>query len=82
MPATREDFARAFARELARELRADPTPKTDWLTPTEAAEYLKLKPRALEHMRGQGRGPRFFKAGRLVRYRLADLDLWLKEGGR
>jgi len=28
--------------------------------------------------RSQGKGPRYFRAGKLVRYRKADLDAWIE----
>lgn len=50
-----------------------------YLTTQEAAEYLKLSPRTLEGFRNRGGGPKFYRRGRLVRYRQADLDAWLAE---
>lgn len=45
----------------------------------QAAEHLGgLKPNTLEGWRVQGIGPRYVKIGRLVRYRLADLDAYLE----
>jgi hypothetical protein len=39
----------------------------------EAAEYLGVDVRLLENWRSQGRGPRYRKFSKLVRYSLADL---------
>jgi len=44
-----------------------------------AAEFLKLSPRTLQAWRPQGRGPRFVRAGRAVRYRRRDLIAWIEE---
>lgn len=45
---------------------------------TEAAEYLNVTPHTLEVWRCTGRHKLpFVKVGRLVRYRVADLDAWL-----
>ncbi len=44
----------------------------------QAAEYIGLSPHTLENLRSTGRGPRFFKLGRVVVYELGDLDLWLE----
>lgn len=44
----------------------------------QAAEYLGgLKPNTLEGWRVSGKGVPFIKCGRLVRYRLEDLDAYL-----
>lgn len=47
---------------------------TTLLTTQEAAKILRVKESTLEQWRWQGRGPQFVKLGRLVRYRLADLE--------
>jgi len=55
---------------------------TDWLTPEEAANYLRLSKRGLEDMRARGDGPRYAKVnGRVVRYRRTDLNAWLLSNG-
>lgn len=47
------------------------------LTTPQAAAYLSVKPATLEQWRWNGRGPRFAKIGRAVRYRQVDLDDFL-----
>lgn len=53
------------------------------MTSPEAAEYLRLSVRTLEGMRVDGTGPRYYKVGpgrrAKVVYRVADLELWLKQ---
>lgn len=49
------------------------------LTTRQAAEYLNVKESTLEQQRWQGKGPRFVKLSRSVRYRLADLEAYLEE---
>jgi hypothetical protein len=72
------DLAGRIAAELDRLQRERPPVPMEWLTPTEAAQYLRLKPRALEQMRSEGRGPRNAKYGtRVVRYRRKWLDEFL-----
>ena len=44
------------------------------LTETQAAEYLGLSIATLRAWRHRGRGPRFVRFGRAVRYLRADLD--------
>jgi excisionase family DNA binding protein len=43
----------------------------------QAAEYLDHSKSCLEWWRLENRGPKYFKLGRKVRYRVADLDAWL-----
>jgi len=47
-----------------------------FLNTDQAAYYIGLSSRTLEKMRGAGRGPRFRRHGRHVRYHIADLDGW------
>ncbi len=55
---------------------ADAKKGSPFLTTDQAARYVGLSRQALEKMRRQGRGPRFRKHGRYVRYHIADLDEW------
>lgn len=43
----------------------------------QAAVYVGLTRKQLEHLRVRGGGPRFAKLGRHVRYLRSDLDAWL-----
>mgnify|MGYP001217342907 CR=1 FL=1 len=74
------DLAAQVADHVARQLRTDPPIISPWLTPSEAADYLRLDARSLETMRREGRGPKFSKVNhRIVRYHVDDLDAWLRE---
>ena len=43
-----------------------------------AAKWLgDLAPRTLANWRSQGRGPRFIRVGRLIRYDIGDLEVYL-----
>lgn len=44
-----------------------------------AADYLGFSPVTLRQWRCQGRGPKYVKAGRSIRYRVADLDLYQEQ---
>jgi len=44
-----------------------------------AAGYLSMSPATLETRRVRGGGPPFVKAGRLVLYRISDLDAWVAD---
>ncbi|WP_225769619.1 AlpA family transcriptional regulator [Inquilinus sp. Marseille-Q2685] len=61
-----DDTARA-----ARAKKGSPFLNTD-----QAAFYIGLSSRTLEKMRSFGRGPKFRRHGRHVRYHIADLDNW------
>ena len=50
---------------------------TENLTIVEAAAYIGCSPASLRAWKAQSRGPRYFRAGRLVRYRREDLDEWI-----
>lgn len=51
------------------------------MTRRQAAEYLGFAPQTLARYAWLGKGPRFKKLGRLVRYTLEDLEQWIKEEG-
>ena len=53
--------------------------KSDLVTTSEAAGYLGLKRNTLEIWRVKGNGPKFLKLGRLVKYRLQDLERFLED---
>ena len=50
-----------------------------WLTVPEAASHLKRSRQSLDLLRTTGKGPRFQKFGRQVRYRRSWLDEWGQE---
>lgn len=54
----------------------------DLMTTKEAAEYLGIKPGTLEIWRVAGRGPRFCKIGRLVRYTPSDLTDYVSRNAK
>ena len=56
------------------------TPDTLRLVDTPAAaDILQLYPRTLENWRSLGRGPRYVKCGKRVRYRVSDLLKYLED---
>lgn len=46
------------------------------------AEYLDTTPGTLAQWRFLGKGPKFIKVGRNVRYRASDVDAWLDQQTR
>jgi hypothetical protein len=48
----------------------------EWMTPKQAAGYLKLTPKALEHLRARSAGPDFHRVSGHIRYHLDDLRSW------
>lgn len=51
------------------------------LTPEEAAKRLKVQLGTLYHWKLRGKGPKWFKAGRLLRYRLVDIEAFEQQRG-
>ena len=56
-------------------LEALPPPVTE----RAAARYIGMSLAFLRQARREGHGPRHFRIGRAVRYRLADLEAWLEK---
>ena len=52
--------------------------KSPYMRPAEAAEYVRLTVSTLAQMRVEQRGPKYFKAGGRVLYRLQDLEEWVE----
>ncbi len=46
------------------------------LTVTQAAALMQMNPKTLTIWRSAGKGPKYLKCGRAVRYRMADLRAW------
>lgn len=49
-----------------------------FLTPKEAAEFLRLKPDTLYRWRWQGKGPAYSKVGQRVLYRQSALERYVR----
>lgn len=49
-----------------------------FLSPEQAAFYLGLSVRTLQEYRSAGKGPRFRRHSRHIRYHIDDLDAWSK----
>ena len=47
-------------------------------TPTAVQDYTGIPVGTLSKWRYQNRGPSFLRAGRMIRYRRADVDKWLE----
>lgn len=57
-----------------------PTNASDLLSQKQVAEaYPGFSERKLERLRMVGGGPRYIKIGRVVKYRLADVEAWLAD---
>ncbi|PFW99803.1 helix-turn-helix transcriptional regulator [Nocardia farcinica] len=50
--------------------------------PKAIAEFLGTTPQQLAQYRYLGKGPKFVKVGKRVRYRWADVEAWLDENTR
>ena len=72
-------LAHAAAVAAVRELQNHPAIPRVWVSPEGAAEYLSVSARILEDWRRAGTGPAWHRAGgRLIRYRLSDVDAWVE----
>ena len=67
----------AIAARVVEEPRMDAV--RDVMTTEQAADYLQMSRQRLEIWRHHGKGPRFVKLARMVRYRRNDLDFWLEQ---
>lgn len=71
----------ALELELAAALRAAPPPRaeapasgaSEYLTTREAAAFLGVSERHLKSLRAEGRGPKYLRVGRSVRYCRSEL---------
>jgi predicted DNA-binding transcriptional regulator AlpA len=54
----------------------------DLLTTDQAAALCKLSPRTFESLRVKGGGPIFIRLGRAIRYRLEDVEAWIRDHSR
>ena len=50
--------------------------RDDFMSSDDTAQILGLSPRTLERFRLEGRGPSYFKFGRVVRYRRSTILEW------
>lgn len=66
-------------QEFPPRLRVGPTvpPLPERLTPAAAAEYLGVSEQTLRNWRSQGRGPAYWRLGRIF-YVRTDLDRWAR----
>lgn len=48
------------------------------LNERQAAKYLGVSPGTLRLWRSENRSPRYFKAGKLIRFRKSDLNAWIE----
>lgn len=49
------------------------------ISPKQAAETFGLNEGTLANWRSQKRGPKYYKVGRLVKYRLEDVEAWVNK---
>lgn len=74
-------FAKLVAREMAEGYASGRyAPPPEYLNTAHAAAFLGLTPGGMETMRKERRGPAYIRAsGKLVRYRVADLNDWMAQ---
>ncbi len=69
-----DELQSVIQRALERDIRSP------WLTPEQAAEYLKTTIGTLKSWRATGKGPRFHGSHRFVRYHTDELDAFMRGG--
>jgi hypothetical protein len=55
---------------------------SEWMDGAALSEMLGIPPGTLANWRYQGTGPRFYRVGRHVRYKLSDVLDWLETNAR
>ena len=53
--------------------------KRQYLNPKEVEDAYGFKVGTLANWRCQGKGPKYSKIGHVIRYRIEDVDRWLKD---
>lgn len=77
---TQEQIQEAINKTFAQAARVAELHHKFALSTAEAAELYGIAKKTLENWRSEGRGPRFYREGRIILYRRKDLDQYL-EGG-
>jgi excisionase family DNA binding protein len=74
----RDEVARQLAELRDEQVKPAVAERHDnWLSVTDAAQYLGIQPATLYDWRTDRKGPQAVKVGRLVKYRIEDLVAWL-----
>lgn len=55
------------------------TSRHAWLTTTDLAAELNIRPGTLRQWRSEGKGPRGVRMEGIVRYRRSDVDDWIRQ---
>jgi hypothetical protein len=72
---TRDRVSEKSREDLLAEIAG--LPSTAFISTAHAAAYLGSTPGVMLNWRSQRKGPRCHGRGNFVRYRIADLDLWM-----
>ena len=77
-------LAKLIGQEIAAALGTAPAvvKRNGMLTPEEAAAYISKPVGTLKNWRWAGRGPKFIKVGRAIRYRIEALEKYLSANTR
>ena len=77
-----EQIGTAMVEQLWERLRNGDLPvPPEYLSPKQVRELTGFSVKTLEAMRGARRGPKYFKPGGRVRYKVEDVREWIERGG-
>ncbi|CAA7627355.1 conserved hypothetical protein [Candidatus Terasakiella magnetica] len=51
----------------------------EYLSTKEMAKIIKLSTRTIERLRLNGKGPKFYKIGKAIRYRRDEVEAWAEQ---
>lgn len=77
-----EEIASAMVDELwSRMRRGDVVIAPEYLSPRQVTQLTGVPVKTLEAFRGVRKGPRYYRVGGRVRYKLADVRAWIEANG-
>jgi len=77
-----EQIGEAMVEQLWARLRSGDLPLApEYLSPKQVSQLTAVSVKTLEAMRGERRGPPYYKIGGRIRYKIEDMREWMERGG-